>query len=406
MKIGGQPILHYQLAALRHCGIHDIAIVVGYLADRIKEHVTVPVTFVDNLEYAVTGSSYSLWRARELMSGGFVYLNSDLVFHPDMLRALLESPAPNAVIVDRQVHLTSDMQKAEMNGDRIVRMGKHLTPESAAAEVVGPVKFGPAGARRVIGFLDELVAAGDRNRWAYEVFGLVAQELEFTGVDNPGCFWAEIDTPSEALEANQRIPRTLVDFADGRITAPPPIERRQSPSIDFRSVQYLDHLLNSHFAPIVEAIPEADARIRAVLRRNKDEFGDRVSQLGVSGFSAIDLHRTLQAEVQTLESALAGVYDADAMLSRTGLEHVVRDVHRRCPSEFAAGLFLKTEAAAELLQDHPPVAMMDALGYRSAHELMRGEGVLTTLALTRTTENREWQARYKQLLSARTANDF
>jgi choline kinase len=406
MKIGGHPILHYQLAALRHCGIHDIAIVVGYLAHRIREHVTVPVTFIDNREYAVTGSSYSLWLARELMSEGFVYLNSDLVFHPDMLRALLESPAPNAVIVDRQVHLTSDMQKAEMNGDRIVRMGKHLAAETAVAEVVGPVKFGAAGARRIIAFLEELVAAGDRNRWAYEVFGLLAEELEFTGVDNPRCFWAEVDTPSEALDANQRIPRALVDFADGRITAPPPIERRQSASIDLRPVQYLDHLMNSHFAPIVEGIPEAGMRIRAVLRRNKDEFSENVRQLGVSGFSAIDLHRTLQSEVHALEAALAGVYDAEAVYSRTGVEALIRDVFGRCPPAFSSGLFLKTEAAAELLQQHPPVAMMDALGHSSTHDLMRREGVLAALALTRTTENREWQVKYKQLLSARTANDF
>ena len=406
MKIGGHPILHYQLAALRHCGIHDICIVVGYLADRIKEHVTVPVTFIENGEYASTGSSYSLSLAREFMLDGFVYLNSDLVFHPDMLKALLTAAAPNAVIVDRQVHLTSDMQKAEMNGDRIVRMGKHLAAETAAAEVVGPVKFGASGARRIVDFLDTLVASGDRNRWAYEVFGLLADELDFTGVDNPGCFWAEVDTPAEALEANQRIPRTLVDFADGRISTPPPIERRQSASIDLRPVQYMDHLLNSHFAPIVEAVPDAAVHVRAVLRRNKDEFIEKVRQLGVPGFSAIDLHRTLQSEVQALESGLSRVYDADALVSPAGLEAVIRDVYQRCPPEFSTGLCLKEAVASELLAQHPPLAMMNALGHSSAHDLMRDEGPLGALALTRMTESREWQVKYKQLLSARTADDF
>ena len=406
MKIGGHPILHYQLAALRHSGIHDISIVVGYLGDRIREHVTVPVTFIENPEYSVTGSSYSLWLAREFMGDGFVYLNSDLVFHPDMLRALLDAPEPNAVILDRQVHLTSDMQKAEMDGSRILRMGKHLAAETAAAEVVGPVKFGAAGASRIVAYLQRLVAQGDRNRWAYEVFGLLAEELEFTGVDNPGCFWAEVDTPSEALEANQRIPRTLVDFADGRITAPPPVERRQAPSIDLRPIQYMDHLLNSHFAPIVEDLSEAPMRIRAVLRRNKDGFIEKVRQLGVGSFSAIELHDALQSEVQALETVLAGAYEHDAVCSRAGLQAVIGDIHQRCLQESATGLCLKEEAAAELLQQHPPVAMVDALGYSSTAELMRGEGALGTLALTRTTENREWQARYKQLLSACTADDF
>src|SRR5919108_4196944 len=228
LKIGGHPILQYQISALRHCGIHDITIVVGYLADQIKEFVSAPVTFVENREFRTTGSSYSLWLARDLLRNGFLYLNSDLVFHPGMLRALLDAPDENAVIVERRIHPTSDMQKAEMDGRQILQMGKHLPADIAAAEVVGPAKFSRSGAARIIDRLDELVSSGDRNRWAYEVFGSLATEIAFTGVDNPGCFWAEVDTATEALEANQRIPRSLVDFADGRgvISAPPQVERR------------------------------------------------------------------------------------------------------------------------------------------------------------------------------------
>jgi len=219
LEVGGHAILDYQLTALRHCGIDDIVIVVGYLADRIKEHVSGPVTFIQNREYASTGSSYSLWLAREFVRDGFIYLNSDLIFHPDLLRTLLQSPDPNAVIVDRHVDPASDMLKAEMDGRRILSTGKRLCA-AAAAEVIGPAKFCAAGARRIAEYLDRLVHAGDRNRWVYEVFGLVAPEIEFVGVDNPGCFWAEVDTPADVLDANLRIPRGLVEFPDHRGSAP------------------------------------------------------------------------------------------------------------------------------------------------------------------------------------------
>src|SRR3954470_3514008 len=182
IKIGGHAILDYQLAALRQCGIDKICIVVGYLSDRIKEHVTVPVTFVENTEYATTGSSYSLWLARTFMREGFIYLNSDLIFHPTMLRVLLESAHGNAVVVDRRIRPTSDMQKAEMDGDQILRMNKHLAESAAHAEVVGPAKFDATGAARIIDHLERFVAAGDRNRWAYEVFGLAAEGIGFAGV--------------------------------------------------------------------------------------------------------------------------------------------------------------------------------------------------------------------------------
>jgi choline kinase len=406
MKVGGHAILDYQLAALRQCGIDDICIVVGYLADRIREHVSVPVTFVENAEYGSTGSSYSLWLARTCMRDGFIYLNSDLIFHPSMLRALLDSPHANAVVVDRRISPTSDMQKAQMDGDRILRMNKHLPEGLAHAEVVGPAKFDRDGAARIVAYLDQLVAAGDRNRWSYEVFGLVAEQLTFAGVDNPDCFWAEVDTPTEALDANQRIPPSLVDLAGRRIEPAPPIERRRAPAIDVQPVLYLDHLLNAHFAPLVEDIPDADRQVRNVVRRNKQEFIDCVEALGVGSLSAIQLHRELQRMVEAIDEGLEDTYARDIIYSTGGLTDMMSAIFARTPEELRTGYCLTDAAAAELLQSHPPKTMMDALGYRSTAELLRREWPRAALALTRATEDPDWQVRYKTLLSQRTAADF
>jgi choline kinase len=133
-----------------------------------------------------------------------------------MLRTLLTASEPNAVIVDRHVHAGSDMMKAQMAGRQIMRMSKQLAPEFAAAEVVGPAKFSAAGAQRIIQYLDEVIGSGERGRWAYDVFGTLAEELRFSGLDNPGCFWSEIDTPEDAERATQRMPRALVDFVAER----------------------------------------------------------------------------------------------------------------------------------------------------------------------------------------------
>jgi choline kinase len=213
-SIGGHAILQYQIAALHHCGVHDIVIVVGYLSDQIREFVRESVTFVDNREYASTNSSYSLWLARHHLRDGFIHLNSDLLFEPSLLHALLDAPEENAVIVDRRVRPGSDMMKAQMDGRRILGMDKQLTGD-VAAEVVGPAKFGPSGADAVIRALSRLEAAGERNRWAYGVFGDLAETMGFAGVDNPpGCYWAEVDTVADAHDADRRIPPHLVELAE------------------------------------------------------------------------------------------------------------------------------------------------------------------------------------------------
>jgi hypothetical protein len=118
------------------------------------------------------------------------------------------------------------------------------------------------------------------------------------------------------------------------------------------------------------------------------------------------LHRSLQSEVDSIDAALATTYSADAVCSQVGLNAVLDSVLTLCPSELAKGFCLTESASADLLQRHPPLAMMNALDYSSPLELIRGEGALAALALTRISEDRDWQTRYKQLLSERTAGDF
>ena len=210
-RIGGYPILQYQLAALRECGVTTIVIVVGYLSHCICEFVDDGVVLVENRAFASTNSSHSLWLAREHMRGGYVHLNSDLLFEPAMLQTLLDAPHDNAVIVDPRVRPGSDMMKAQMNGRRILAMGKQLI--DASSEVVGPAKFGAAGVDRLLRRLEALEAAGERNRWAYGVFGDLAAELDFTGVEAPGCYWAEVDTLDDAADADRRIPESMQELA-------------------------------------------------------------------------------------------------------------------------------------------------------------------------------------------------
>ena len=44
------------------------------------------IDFVHNARFAATNSLYSLWLARELLRDGFVVLNCDVLFHPQLLR--------------------------------------------------------------------------------------------------------------------------------------------------------------------------------------------------------------------------------------------------------------------------------------------------------------------------------
>jgi choline kinase len=406
LKIGGHSILEYQIAALRQCGITDVVIVLGYQGDKIRQHLSVPVTFVENTEYASTGSSYSLWLTRDLMSDGFIYVNSDLIFHPRMLRELLDSSAPDAIVVDRHVHPTGDMQKAEMDGARILRMSKNLPAEIASAEVVGPARFSADGARAIVRYLDRLVAAGERSRWAYEAFGEVARERPLVGVDNPGCFWAEVDTPGDLIEASQRIPSHFVDFRAPRITTPDQPDERRVWDINRQPVAYMDRLLNSNLAASVQPVAGADDRIRPILLDNREKFATHLQALGVRQLSPATVHRAIEGRLLDIEAQLGQRYDAASLASAPALRDMLDDVMALCPAEAGAGFVITEGTAASLLERLPPPALMQALGHHTVAGLLAAENPLDVVAMCRTTEDDEWQARYKQLLGGLTADDF
>ena len=82
-------LIQRQFSYLRACGITQFAVVVGFQADRIRRVCGPEVEYVENPIFAETNSLYSLWLARNLFAGGFVVMNSDVFFHPQLLRDLL-----------------------------------------------------------------------------------------------------------------------------------------------------------------------------------------------------------------------------------------------------------------------------------------------------------------------------
>ena len=91
LEVGGNTLLHHQVSALRGAGVERLVVVTGYLGGLVAEaSLPAPVVFVENPLYAETSSMYSLWRARgALGGGGFLVLNSDVLFHPALLHALV-----------------------------------------------------------------------------------------------------------------------------------------------------------------------------------------------------------------------------------------------------------------------------------------------------------------------------
>ena len=99
VDVGGSTLLHRQIETLRSLNVTKIVVVVGFGQTGIREECDDEIDFVENAKFAETSSLYSLWLAREHLTDGFVVLNSDVLFHPQMLADLLESNHPDALLI-------------------------------------------------------------------------------------------------------------------------------------------------------------------------------------------------------------------------------------------------------------------------------------------------------------------
>ncbi|QDG52461.1 phosphocholine cytidylyltransferase family protein [Persicimonas caeni] len=155
VDIGGRSILSYQLEAFAKNDIDDIHIVRGYLADKL---VVDGATYHENSDYQSNNILLSLFCAASAMDGPFVSTYSDIVYTPQVVEQAVHSPHDIALVVDRQWHLAYEGREdhppeqaelAEVDGERVLRVGKQVGPENAVGEFIGLARYTAEGARQL-----------------------------------------------------------------------------------------------------------------------------------------------------------------------------------------------------------------------------------------------------------------
>ena len=203
-QVGGATLLDRQLLALRACGITRIAVVTGYGDVDVRRVCGPTIDYVHNARFADTNSLYSLWLARELLTGGFLVMNCDVLFHEQMLLDLVTSRYEDALLTsaacDAAAYSDEEM-KVRVRGGRVVEISKTIDPSEADGENVGIAKFGAAGAAVLVDELDAMVADGAVRDWLPAAFARFCRRRTLHAVDHRGFPRIEIDCPQDYWHA-------------------------------------------------------------------------------------------------------------------------------------------------------------------------------------------------------------
>src|SRR5919199_6341412 len=206
LRVGDKTLVERQIVALRNVGIDDIVVVVGCQAESVRRTCGHRITYVENTRFAQTNSLYSLWLARPLLLDGFVVMNCDVLFHPQLLEDLVTAHHEDALLLSyADAPLGEEEMKVKVRRGLVADISKTMAPEDADGENVGVVKFGAKGARLLAGFLDDRVAAGGLRDWAPRAFGDFARVRPLHVIGTRGYPWTEIDFPEDYERAVREI---------------------------------------------------------------------------------------------------------------------------------------------------------------------------------------------------------
>jgi len=141
LRVGDSTLVERQIETLRALGIEDVAVVVGCQAELVRRICGRGVEFVDNARFAETNSLYSLWLARPLLTDGFVVMNCDVLFHPQLLDDLLTSRHEDALLVAYQDHgaapFGDEEMKVKVRRGRVVEISKTMASRTRTARTSG-----------------------------------------------------------------------------------------------------------------------------------------------------------------------------------------------------------------------------------------------------------------------------
>jgi choline kinase len=212
VRVGHLTLIERQIESLRDAGVEDIAVVVGFKEGMVREVCGPEVEYIENPIHFRTNSLYSLWLARQRLTDGFVILNSDVLFHQQMLEDLLTAHYEDALLIAYQDGTSSPLgdeeMKVKVRGGRVEDISKAISPREADGENVGIAKFGAAGAKLLVRKMDALVAKGEFRAWAPRAFRDFAAERALHAIGTRGFPWIEIDFPEDYRRAiNEVLPK-------------------------------------------------------------------------------------------------------------------------------------------------------------------------------------------------------
>ena len=216
VEVNGTPLLVNALNNLTDLGITDIGIVVGHMADYIKDRIGesfngASISYFENSRYLETNNVVSLYQAADFCNDDMLMLECDIYYHKEMLEALVVGEGECSILVSPFNPKTMDGSVIRIDGDRALELilGKWQTDDfdySSTRKTVNMYRFTKSFAAKYIPLIKWYVENIGEQSYYEKVLGslLYLREVDARIVEIPEDMWCEIDDADDLARARSR----------------------------------------------------------------------------------------------------------------------------------------------------------------------------------------------------------
>lgn len=193
ITVQNETLIRRSVNLLVNKGISDITVIVGFMADLIRNELNNDVAYFENPDFQSTNSIKSLWYAKDLLEDNVLLLNGDLYYEHGILDYAINQTNPVVMLAD-STRIDNADYRFSFSGDQINQFGKHLTNHETDGEYVGIVRIDQSFIKTFKQALEEMITSGKSNMWWEEVlYSFIEKRIPIHYFDVAGTFWSEVD---------------------------------------------------------------------------------------------------------------------------------------------------------------------------------------------------------------------
>ncbi len=214
VEVDGTPLLVNALNNVTACGITEIGIAVGHMADYIREHIGnewngVPIHYFENPRYLETNNVVSLFKAADFCDDDMIMLECDIFYRKEMIEKLLSGEGECSILVSPFDPATMDGTVIRVEGDKAMELilGKWQEEGfdySQTRKTVNMYKFsGDFVKNKYMPQIRWYVEAMGENSYYEKVLGslMFYRECDMRIVEVPADMWREVDDADDLARA-------------------------------------------------------------------------------------------------------------------------------------------------------------------------------------------------------------